>query len=431
MLNSHVGPVEHVVAGDGVSIAYQGIGQGPPVLVIPTIGFPLRLEEETTTSSATLGAKLQNSCTFVSWEQRGIGLSDQTPTDFSMNAWVQDAAAVAEALGPPVPVYGRTLSGPVAVTLAAKRPDLVSGLVLVDTGACAEEFLQIDRFRAILALLDIKFELMVEYVARVVLRLQDPVASAVVAMFRDEVDPAVMKEAFAAVPQHDARDIAGTVEVPTLIVEHAGIHYGTLSLTRELSRLIPGARLIRARDLDSAAEQIVSFLFDADMDADHAHGAFRTIMFTDLVSSTALTQRVGDEAAQQILNTHDTAVRDALDAHNGVEVKHTGDGIMAAFDSATDAARAARQIVAGLNQQNVAVRIGLNAGEPIQRDGDLFGTAVQIAARVSDAADGSQILATAVVRDLTAGKGLNWSQAPTVNAKGLHDPVPVFSLDLD
>ena len=215
-----------------------------------------------------------------------------------------------------------------------------------------------------MALLDIKFEFMVEYVARVGLRLQEPVASAVVDMFRDEVDPAVMKEAFAAVPQHDVRDIAGAVDVPTLIVEQAGIHYETSSLTRELSRLIPGAWLIRARDVDSAAEEIVSFLFDADAGADHAHGAFRTIMFTDLVSSTALTQRVGDEAAQQTLNTHDTAVRDSLAAHNGVEVKHTGDGIMAAFDSATDAARAARQIVAGLNQQNVAVRIGLNVGEP-------------------------------------------------------------------
>ena len=145
-MNSHVGPVEHVVAGDGVSIAYQGIGQGPPVLVIPTIGFPLRLEEEAM-SSARLGAKLHNSCTFVSWEQRGIGLSDQTPTDFSVNAWVQDATAVAEALGPPVPVFARAFSGPVAVTLAAKRPDLVSELVLVDTGACAEELLQIDGFR--------------------------------------------------------------------------------------------------------------------------------------------------------------------------------------------------------------------------------------------------------------------------------------------
>ena len=65
-------------------------------------------------------------------------------------------------------------------------------------------------------------------------------------------------------------------------------------------------------------------------------------MFTDLVSSTALTQRIGDEAAQQVVETHDAAVREALAGHDGVQVKHTGDGIMAAFDSATDAARAAQ-----------------------------------------------------------------------------------------
>jgi len=70
-------------------------------------------------------------------------------------------------------------------------------------------------------------------------------------------------------------------------------------------------------------------------------------------------------------------------------------------------------------------------GEPIERDGDLFGTAVQTAARVGDAADDGQILATQVVRDLTAGKGLHWSEAPSVNAKGIDDPIPVFSLNLD
>jgi class 3 adenylate cyclase len=427
-MGSQVGPVEYVAAGDGVSIAYQGVGQGPPVLLIPNNGFPLRLEEESIVIAGLL-QKHQTSHTQGSLESRGFGYLDSVAPDFSIDGWVQDAVAVAEALGSPVPVYGRGFSGPVAIALVAQRPDLVSELVLVDTGAWGQELVQMDRFRALSALLDVKFEFMVEYYVRVISRIHDPAASAIMDVFHDEVDPAVLRQGWDAVATHDARDYALTIVVPTLIVERSAVNYETSSLTRELSRLIAGARLIRARDLDSAAEQIVAFLGSAT--TEQAHGAFRTVMFTDLVSSTALTQRVGDDAAQQIVEAHDAAVRDALTAHNGVEVKHTGDGIMAAFDSATDAARAAQQIVIGLTKKNVGVRIGLNAGEPIERDGDLFGTAVQTAARVGDAADDGQILATQVVRDLTAGKGLTWSAAPAIDAKGIDEPVSVFTLDLD
>ena len=103
-------------------------------------------------------------------------------------------------------------------------------------------------------------------------------------------------------------------------------------------------------------------------------------MFTDLESSTALTQRVGDEAAQDVLHGHNDAVRKSLEDHGGREVKHTGDGIMAAFPSAVRAVEAALQIQRDLAGGEVRVRIGLNAGEPIAEDDDFFGTAVQLAA---------------------------------------------------
>lgn len=427
-MDSRVGPVEQTVASDGVPVAYQGIGQGPPVLWVPNPGFPLRIYEETV-ARPSLGPKLHRSCTLVSWEHRGIGYSDRSTADFSMDALIRDASAVVEAIGPPIPVFATAFSGPIAITLAAQRPDLVSQLVLVDTGAVGEELHQIDRYRALSALLDIKFDFMVDYLARSVYRLQDSAASAVVDLFRDEVDPAVLRQAWDSARLHDARDIASAVTAPTMIVEQAGTLYEASPLTRDLSRLFSGASLTRARDVDYAAERIVSFLFDSAPES--AHGAFRTIMFTDLVSSTALTQRVGDDAAQEVVEVHDQAVRQALDAHNGVQVKHTGDGIMAAFDSATDAARAAQQLANRLHNAGVRVRVGLNAGEPIERDGDLFGTAVQLAARLGDAASEGQVLATQVVRDLTAGKGLNWSPAPAIDAKGFNDPIAVFALDID
>jgi class 3 adenylate cyclase len=191
---------------------------------------------------------------------------------------------------------------------------------------------------------------------------------------------------------------------------------------------IPNASLVRC-DTEGDVTALARMFIDVGT-GDETHGVFRTIMFTDLVSSTAITQRVGDDAAQRIVEAHDDAVRAALTEHKGVEIKHTGDGIMAAFDSAADAARAARQLVTRLRGEGVGVRVGLNAGEPIERDGDLFGTAVQLTARVCDAAAEGQLLATQVVRALTEGKGLGWLEAPAFDAKGFDEPISVFSLDL-
>ena len=108
-----------------------------------------------------------------------------------------------------------------------------------------------------------------------------------------------------------------------------------------------------------------------------------TILFTDMEGSTAITQQLGDDRAQDLVRQHNTAVRDALKAHAGNEIKHTGDGIMASFASARGAVDCAVAIQRALAAGDaVRVRIGLNAGEPVAEEQDLYGTSVQLAARV-------------------------------------------------
>jgi class 3 adenylate cyclase len=257
--------------------------------------------------------------------------------------------------------------------------------------------------------------------------VQEPAASEAIEILNQEVHAETTIAYWAASGAQDVRDLTTEVAVPTLIVETRRFPAAMQLGGRDLSRQIAGARLVPFQDRDGTRTSILKFL---EADTERSHGAFRTIMFTDLVSSTALTQRVGDDAAQQVVEAHDAAVQAALAAHNGAKIKHTGDGIMAGFDSAADAARAAQQIASGLTSQGVGVRIGLNAGEPIDRDGDLFGTAVQLAARVCDAGNLDQVLATQMIRDLTAGKGLNWSPLQPIDAKGFDEPVPVFALNL-
>jgi class 3 adenylate cyclase len=137
-------------------------------------------------------------------------------------------------------------------------------------------------------------------------------------------------------------------------------------------------------------------------------GAFRTIMFTDLVGSTEMTARLGDLLAVEMVRAHDALVRRALRDHRGREVKHTGDGIMACFELADDAVQAARAIQRSFeafnlgSQHHLQVRIGLDPGEPIADSNDLFGSTVQTAARLCQAAEPDGIIVSEAVRALVA-----------------------------
>ena len=159
-----------------------------------------------------------------------------------------------------------------------------------------------------------------------------------------------------------------------------------------------------------------------------------TILFTDVEGSTALTQRLGDAKAREVLRAHERIVREALQSHSGSEIKHTGDGIMASFPSATwavESAIAMQKAFAEYNEtadEPISMCIGLNAGEPIAEEKDLFGTAVNLAARIAAQAAGGEILASDVVRQLVAGKGFLFADRGQVALRGFEDPVRLYEV---
>jgi class 3 adenylate cyclase len=163
----------------------------------------------------------------------------------------------------------------------------------------------------------------------------------------------------------------------------------------------------------------------------------RTVLFTDIVDSTSLTQRLGDEKAMEFLHAHDAIVRDALAAWQGREVKHTGDGIMASFTSAAAAVRCAIQIQQALARRKhekgdeipIKVRIGGAAGEPVEKNEDIFGTTVQLAARLCGHAGPDQILVSNVVAELCIGKGLLFRALGEVTLRGFDRPVQVHAIE--
>ena len=148
--------------------------------------------------------------------------------------------------------------------------------------------------------------------------------------------------------------------------------------------------------------------------------------------STALTQRLGDAAAQEIRHVHNDIVRAALASNSGSEVKHTGDGIMSSFPAASLALDCAiaiqRGIAAHKDQHPDSLLVGLNAGEPISEEEDLFGTSVDLAARICDHAQPGQILASNLIRELVAGKGFLFSDIGETELRGFEDPVKLWEV---
>ena len=180
---------------------------------------------------------------------------------------------------------------------------------------------------------------------------------------------------------------------------------------------------------DSAVRRFMGGITDHPPGEAYVETAFRVIMFTDLEGSTALTQRLGDAGAMDVLRRHDAIVRGALERHGGTEVKHTGDGIMASFGSISSAIEAAIAIQRGFAEAEAAthmpvgLRIGMAAGEPVTDRDDLFGAAVQLAARLSSRADARSILVSSAVRDLATGKGFQFGALRSFRLKGFDDSV--------
>ncbi len=163
--------------------------------------------------------------------------------------------------------------------------------------------------------------------------------------------------------------------------------------------------------------------------------AFRVIMFTDLMDSTLMTTMFGDKKALHLLHINNLITRNALRDFNGREVKHTGDGIMASFTSVEDAVECALVIQKGFSIHNkdnpseeLFLRIGLSAGEPIEEHGDIFGNTVQLSARLCAKAEPTQILAEQQIKTLYTGRVALFSAQTKYTPKGFDQPVSVYEI---
>ncbi len=430
---------------DGVAIAYATIGSGLPLVHMRPYPWRHLQLEWNLPDVRWWYERLSRGRRLITFDPRGTGLSQCLLTSLSLDDLVRDLEAVVDALGlERFALSGVINTAAVAVAYAARHPERVSHLIVSGFAPRLADGMPKDTIRAVFGIRAVDWEVYTETMAHLMLGwTEGEIAHQFAGFMRSTVTPDVDRLYTELTLQIDVTEIVPSVHASTLVLDRAA-NWLRREGGRAAATALPTAQLVFIEGTsrptigpaEPMARAIDAFLGDVAPDAPAlavAPGALRTILFTDVEGSTSLTTRLGDAQARAVLREHERVVRDALQAHGGEEVKTLGDGFMASFGSARQALACAaaiqRDVANGGDATAVRVRIGLNAGEPIAEDADLFGTAVIIASRLADAASGGEILVANVVRELAAGKGFLFADRGEVTLHGLAEPVHVYALE--
>ena len=418
------GETRYAKSGD-LSIAYQVTGEGPDLVCVAGSLSHVELGWETP-ATAPIYRRLARFARLITFDKRGMGLSDRSAALPTLEERMDDVRAVMDAAGSgSASLVGMSEGGPMSLLFAATYPERVTTLVLWSTFArlawapdypfgveqqlgdafCdqLERFWGTGRVWPIISTNDSPDD---QATLRRYARLE-----------RNSATPAMASAANRFSLRVDAREALDTISAPTLVVHRSEDPVTPLEHGRYLAEHIRGARLAEfpgafhfsgiGNDED-VLDEIEQFLTGtrAEHEIDRV---LKTVLFTDIANSTERAVQMGDRRWRELLATHDSTVRRELARFRGREVKSTGDGFLACFDGPARAIRCARAIGEEVRAIGIEVRAGLHAGECVERGGDLAGVAVHIAARVARLASPGEVLVTSTVRDLVAGSDIEFT----------------------
>jgi class 3 adenylate cyclase len=376
----------------------------------------------------------------IRYDMRGSGISDPVPSGkmwMTIEENVDDVRAVLAAAGSKqAVVYGDTEGGLSAMMLAATDPEQVSALVLVN----AVPYLLRDADYPIGAPPEAADALSKQYVAQHgttsdMLELTAPsVANDMrfrtwwTRYQRMSVPLGLVKTTFDWFAKVDVRAALPLITVPTLVVARREARYHRLAYGEYIAERIQGAELrvvegadtlpFHAGDFGPTLDQVEEFL-TGRRKSSRADRVLATVLFTDIVGSTALASSLGDVRWLDLLEEHNRIVRSQLERFRGREIKMTGDGCVAIFDGPARAVACAMGIVEQVSAIGLALRAGIHTGEVELRSGDIGGVGVHIASRVMNQAETGGILVSATVKDLVVGSGMEFIPFGSFDLKGV------------
>ena len=424
-------------------MAYRVIGEGPIDLVYVAPFTNL----ETRGLHRSILAAIERMASFarvILFDRRGTGVSDPIQIDRlqSWERWADDLRAVLDAVGASSPaLLAEFQAGQWAMLFAATYPARTSGLVLWNSFARSTTTQGYPHGLPPEVLSDLIAGLGAAHGTVAGSHGTNPSLSDLDHVqhawyLRTCLTPARFETFCRFELASDVRHVLPSIQAPTLVMQRAEHAFLDPGAARYIADHVPGARylLIPGQDSDLWAEgaegildHIEEFLTGAAPEA-RSNRVLATILFTDLVGSTERAEALGDRAWRQVLDEHDRLARAEIQRWRGQQVKSTGDGMLATFDSPTRGVLAAIGLRNALHGQGVEQRAGLHTGEIELRGSDIGGLAVHIAARVSSLAGPGEVLASRTVKDLVVGSGLTFVPKGAHRLKGVEEPWDLFAV---
>jgi class 3 adenylate cyclase len=433
-------PPTQYVERDGISIAYQVVGDGPvDMLVAP--GFISHLDLQWTHPRySRFLARLASFTRLIVYDKPGTGLSDPIPHLPTLEERGADIEAVLDAVGSERTVLlGISEGGPSSVVLTATRPERIASLILYGTFAVFPNLAPeayspevIQRYE------EANYELQETLkhwgdgarLSDIFVPSANELERRTYGIFmRAAASPRMAQALIETAEQIDVRGVLSSVHMPTLVLHVDGDRAMPVEGGKLLADGIPGARFashpgidhaVWIGDFDAIVDEIERFVTGAVHRAEPDR-VLATVLFTDIVASTTRAAELGDRAWREVLERHDALVGRVVSEHGGRVVKHIGDGALSTFDGPAMAMRCAEALRDGVAELGIELRAGIHTGECEAIGEDLGGLAVHIGARVGALAGPGEIVVSSTVKELVVGSDMQFSDRGEHELKGVPD----------
>jgi class 3 adenylate cyclase len=437
-------PTRYALTREGVCVAYKTLGDGPHDLIFSP-GWVTNVEVMWEwPACARFFERLARRCRLVVYDKQGTGLSDRVATFPTLEARMDDIDAVMKANGiERASLFGPTQGAALSALFTASFPERVE--TLVTYGGFARPTPAPDWPFGDEEVSDWEEQLVQDWGTPEWTRnfavdwgagalRDDPAFVAWLAkLMRFSATPTAAAAFMQAFGATDVRDVLPSVGAPTLLMYRKG--EGEAEEIDRTASLLPIARVVELphgawspyiADPEPMAEAIELFLDGVNESEASLDRALSTVLFTDIVESTARAAELGDRAWRAVVERHHRAVRALLARYRGTEVDTAGDGFFATFDGPARAVHCAQACVEAVRSMEIEIRAGVHTGEVETIDNKVGGIAVNIGARVGSKAAPSEVLVSQTVKDLVAGSGLSFEEAGEHELKGIPDRWRLF-----
>ena len=447
-----------------LSLAYQVFGDGPIELVFAG-SFASHIELYWAMPEfVAFFDRLSTFCRVLLFDKAGVGLSDPVPHVRTLDDRAAEIEAVMDVAGfERAAVFSGSEGGPAAIVFAATRPERTRALIL--TGSFSyfgfEGWDDLDRDPAelwarLVPELGENYTPSVKQLARwqawlraagsawgsgaALKGLLTSVPSSIRQLGmveRMSASPGMARATLEAVFRTDVRPILPTITTPTLVV-HSRDEIIPVQEGRYIADHIPGARLLEVdgedhvpwlADPDRLLTELEEFLTGSHAAPSPSRRALRTVLFTDMVASTAHAAAAGDERWRAVLHRFGEITAELTQRFGGTVVEGTGDGHLITFDGPTQAIRCAEALRAEAETLGIEIRAGIHTGECELLDDNIGGIAVHIAARIVGQAGAGEILVSRTVRDLVVGSGTSFEDRGSVELRGVPGTWQLLAVD--